>query len=176
MSKKALFLDRDGVINVDHGYVYRQDDFDFIDGIFTLSKEASIRGYEIIVVTNQAGIGKGYYSEKNFEDLTTWMLNIFFKNGAPIKEVYFCPNHPDGIGKYKKMDNRRKPGPGMLNEAKINFDLNMEESILVGNNISDINAGLSAGVGTNILFSQGSKYDTLQHNVVSNLTDVINFL
>ena len=173
---KVIFLDRDGVINKDIGYLHKISDFSFIDGIFETCKHFVELGYEIIVVTNQSGIARGYYSEKNFLSLTSWMLEVFSKKNAPITKVYYFPNHPDGKGRYKKLDNRRKPNPGMLTEAKIEFDLNLSESLMVGDNESDIEAGISAGVGTNILFTQNISNSHLRCKKVLKLIDVVNYL
>lgn len=145
--KSALFLDRDGVINQDYGYVHLIQDFVFVDGIFELIKEAVKKGYEIIVVTNQAGIGKGFYSEATFMQLTEWMCGVFTDSGAPISKVYYCPSHPDALGKYKKTDFRRKPSPGMLLEAEIDFNISLSSSVLVGDQLTDVEAGVAAGIG-----------------------------
>jgi D-glycero-D-manno-heptose 1,7-bisphosphate phosphatase len=154
MLKKALFLDRDGVINVDHGYVHTIKDLKFIDGIFDLCSLAISKNYLIIVITNQAGIGRGFYSVSDFELLTDWMCNRFALEGILISKVYFSPYHPEhGLGAYKKNDFSRKPNPGMLIEAKADFNLQMSDCVLVGDKITDIQAGHSAGVGMNILFS-----------------------
>ena len=154
MALKAIFLDRDGVINVDTGYVYRISDFIFIEGIFELTRAAVAKGYLVFVVTNQAGIGRGYYSEADFQILTTWMLARFESEGVEIKKVFFSPYHPvHGVGFYKKDDISRKPRPGMLLAAKSEFDLDLSESVLVGDKASDIKAGISAGIGTNLYLS-----------------------
>lgn len=151
---RALFLDRDGVINVNHGYVHSTDNFDFIDGIFELAKIASSGGYRIVVVTNQAGIGRGYYSERQFQELTDWMCAQFEQRGAPIDKVYFSPYHPTaGIGEYRKVEDTRKPGPGMIFRAERELGLSLRRSILIGDQPSDIQAGIAAGVGRNLLFS-----------------------
>ena len=100
---KALFLDRDGVINIDYGYVYKKEKFIFINGIFNLVKQAKLKDYKVVVITNQSGIGRGYYSERDFLLLTKWMKEVFIKNEALIDKVYYSPFHPVfGIGKYKK--------------------------------------------------------------------------
>ena len=107
MSRKAMFLDRDGVINVDTGYVYRISDFIFIDGVFQLTRAAISKGYLLFVITNQAGIGRGYYSEADFQMVTIWMLDVFESEGVHVEKVYFSPYHPVfGIGKYKKVYER----------------------------------------------------------------------
>ena len=155
---KALFLDRDGVINVNHGYVHLPKQFDFIDGIFDICRQAKKLGYLIIVVTNQAGIGRGYYSENTFLELTEWMKQKFLDEGVEITEVYFCPDHPEhGVGPYKKESYFRKPAPGMILAAVDHFNINVKESILVGDKLSDIEAGKAAGIGLNILFTSDSQ-------------------
>lgn len=160
-----MFLDRDGVINVDTGYVYRISDFIFIDGIFQLARAAISKGYLLFVITNQAGIGRGYYSEADFQVVTTWMLDIFEAEGVHLEKVYFSPYHPVfGMGEYKKDHFSRKPHPGMLLEAKSQFDLDLSESILIGDKISDIEAGNAAGIGVNLLFKTDPCFDSLDCN------------
>lgn len=154
MLAPALFLDRDGVINVDHGYVHTQDQFHFVDGIFDLVRQARTLGYRVFVVTNQAGIARGYYTEETFFQLTNWMLSEFAAAGAPIDRVYFSPFHPTaGIGQYLKDDFSRKPSPGMIFQAQSDFDIDLSISMLIGDKKSDIQAGVAAGVGTNLLLA-----------------------
>jgi D-glycero-D-manno-heptose 1,7-bisphosphate phosphatase len=149
----ALFLDRDGVINVDYGYVYRQQDFHFINGIFDLVKSANQLGYLVCVVTNQAGIGRGYYTEKEFELLTQWMLEEFRVHGAKIDGVYHCPFHHEcGIGRYKATSKNRKPEPGMLLQAAAHHSINLPESLIVGDKESDLQAGENAGLETLVAY------------------------
>lgn len=140
--KKALFLDRDGVINVDKHHVYKISDFDFIQGIFELCHKYQEECYLIIVVTNQAGIAKGYYKEDDFQILTSWMVNEFKKRGIHISKVYHCPHHPDFTGEC----DCRKPNPGMVLEAKDEFDLDLKECVLIGDKDSDLEAGRRAGI------------------------------
>ena len=157
MKRRALFLDRDGVINVDHGYVHRSEDFEFIDGIFDLCRYAHAQGWLLVVVTNQAGVARGLYSEEDFHELTRWMLARFAAEGAPITAVYFCPTHPTaGEGAYRRESFRRKPNPGMLLEAAQEHSIDLQASALVGDKGSDILAGRAAGVGTCILFAAES--------------------
>lgn len=154
MNGKALFLDRDGVINVDSGYVYKISDFQFIDGIFDFCRAARNKSYLIFVVTNQAGIGRGLYSIEKFELLTSWMCKKFLAEEIIINKVYFSPYHPVyGLGRYKKDDFSRKPKPGMIFQAADEFKLNLSSSVLVGDKITDIQAGISSGVGRNILLA-----------------------
>ncbi|HPT21477.1 MAG TPA: HAD family hydrolase, partial [Bacteroidales bacterium] len=138
--KKALFLDRDGVINVEKNWVYRIEDFEFTEGIFDLCKKYSENGYLIIVITNQAGIAKGFYTESDFLKLTEWMNNQFLKKGILITKVYYCPHHPDFTGKCTC----RKPEPGMILQATKEFSLDISECVLIGDKESDLEAGRNA--------------------------------
>jgi D-glycero-D-manno-heptose 1,7-bisphosphate phosphatase len=154
MMRKALFLDRDGIINEDRGYVIRPTDFLFIDGIFNLCRAAMESDFEIIVVTNQAGIARGFYTERDFVDLTKWMLGRFEKQGVVIQKVYYSPFHPtSGIGEYRKDSFCRKPNPGMILAARDEFGFNLSRSMLLGDKMSDIEAGQRAGVRLNIMMT-----------------------
>ena len=151
---KALFLDRDGVINVDKKYVWRIEDFEFVPGIFELCRAAQDVGLTPVVVTNQAGIGRGYYTERDFQTLTAWMLGEFRARGVGIGRVYHCPYHPtEGIGEYRRESPDRKPNPGMILRASSELDLDLSQSVLIGDKDSDIDAGRAAGVGYNIKLS-----------------------
>lgn len=153
MSRKALFLDRDGVINHDPGYVHRPDQVEFIDGIFELCRAAVARDYLIIIITNQAGIGRGFYTEAQFHSLMDWMRARFAAEGAPLTEVYFCPSHPEhGIGEYRVDSPDRKPNPGMILKAQQAFALDLAASLLIGDKSGDCEAGARAGVGTRLLY------------------------
>ena len=147
---KALFLDRDGLINVEKDYLYKIEDFEFIDGIFDLCKHYQNLGYIIIVVTNQSGIARGYYSESDFYILTSWMIKEFKKKSVEIKKVYFCPHHPDITGSCAC----RKPNPGMLLEASKEFDIDLKNSIIVGDKERDVEAGINAGLLETYLFDE----------------------
>jgi D-glycero-D-manno-heptose 1,7-bisphosphate phosphatase len=128
----ALFLDRDGVINVDHGYVHRPEDFHFMDGIFDVARAARTHGYRLVVVTNQAGIGRGRYGETQFHALTDWMCLRFGEERALIDRVYFPPYHPTaGLGEYKQDHVSRKPRPGMLFQAQRELGIDLAASILI---------------------------------------------
>jgi D-glycero-D-manno-heptose 1,7-bisphosphate phosphatase len=149
---KALFLDRDGVINVDKGHVHRPEAFEFISGIFELCRAAQDQGYLLVVVTNQAGIARGYYSEDEFLELTRWMTDLFAEKNVYFTRLYYCPYHPVlGVGKYKYDSPDRKPNPGMLLRAQSELNLDLASSILIGDKASDIQAGAAAGVGTRVL-------------------------
>lgn len=172
--RPALFLDRDGVINVDHAYVHRQQDFEFIDGIFELARHAHGAGYRLFVVTNQAGIARGYYGEDDFHRLTAWMCACFEAEGAPIDKVYYCPYHAEhGIGRYKLDSPLRKPRPGMILQAAEEFGVDLARSLLVGDMATDIQAGQAAGVGVNLLYRPG---EAAMPGRIARLADAMRYL
>jgi len=148
---KALFLDRDGVINFEKNYLYRIDEFEFIDGVFDAVAFFRKRGFKVIVVTNQAGIARGLYSERDYAELNKWMLDRFLEEGSQLDTVFHCPHHPDISG----ICDCRKPANGMLVSAMKQFDIDMRKSIMVGDKKSDILAGRNACVGLNVLVESG---------------------
>jgi len=155
---KALFLDRDGVINVYKEYVHSPEDFSFQEGIYELCRAAQTLGYLLVVITNQSGIARGYYTESDFLELTKWMTQKFAEKEIQIARVYYCPYHPvHGLGKYKRDSPDRKPNPGMLLRARSDFNLDLAKSVLIGDKLLDIEAAKSAGVGTKILFPSGAE-------------------
>jgi len=159
--RKAIFLDRDGVINIDTGYVYLKDDFLFMDGIYKFCRDIQSRGYLLIVITNQAGIARGYYSESDFQMLNNWMINQFSVQGIEIAKTYYCPYHPEyGIGKYKFDSPDRKPNPGMILKSRDEFDIDIPKSVLIGDKVDDMIAGHRAGIGQ-LMFLHG-RYEPLE--------------
>jgi D-glycero-D-manno-heptose 1,7-bisphosphate phosphatase len=154
---KALFLDRDGVINNEKNYVSRIEDFEFIDGIFGFCEYFRQKGYLIFVITNQAGIARGFYSAEDFTVLSDWMVSRFEQRNILISKVYYCPHHPDITGPC----DCRKPNPGMILKAAREFDLNLSESILVGDYESDLKAGENAGILKNYLFRDSSDFEKI---------------
>ena len=157
---KAIFLDRDGVINFDHAYVHKIEEFQFIDGVFEACRIFADLGYLSVVVTNQSGIGRGYYSESQFKLLSEWMCAEFEKHGVTISKVYFCPHHPkNALPAYLKECDCRKPNPGMLNQAINDFDIDVAQSVMVGDKASDIGAARAAGVKTAILVESGQSFN-----------------
>lgn len=175
MKTPALFLDRDGVINVNHGYVHTPDKFDFVDGIFEVVSAAKRAGFLVVVVTNQAGIGRGYYSEAQFHALTDWMKARFTERGGRIDAVYFSPYHPEhGIGQYLRESDCRKPGPGMLLQAQRELDIDMARSVFIGDKPSDMAAGRAAGVAT--LLHLGAEADGGSCLVIAQISDALPYL
>jgi D-glycero-D-manno-heptose 1,7-bisphosphate phosphatase len=151
--RRALFLDRDGVINHDAGYTHRWEAFVFTDGIFELARAAHARDYLLFVITNQAGIGRGFYTEDDFLALTERMCARFAEERAPIAKVYFDPTHPEhGLGAYRRPSSMRKPNPGMLLAAAGEFDVSLPDSVLIGDKASDLEAGAAAGVACNLWY------------------------
>ena len=158
---KALFLDRDGTINVDYGYTYELDKLEFVDGIFDLCKKAQDNGYKIFVVTNQSGVERGYYTLEQMNEFNFAMQEKFSEKGIQISEFYCCPylEHPD-----------RKPLPGMFLKAKNRYNIDMESSIAVGDKERDIEAAINAGVKTTYLLSE--KTQESKGKIVKSLNEI----
>lgn len=137
---KALFLDRDGVINIDHGHVYKIEEFEVFPKIFDICLKYQAEGYIIIVISNQAGIGKGLYKEEDLLVLDQYMKNIFKEKQITITDSFYCPHKPS--------DNCscRKPKPGLILMAKEKYNICLEESVLIGDKMSDLEAGNNAGI------------------------------
>lgn len=148
----ALLLDRDGVINIDHGYVHSPDRTDWVPGIFDFCRVAVSAGYRPIVVTNQAGIARGFYDEEQFARYTRWVHAEFAARGVEILATYYCPHHAQaGRGAYLIQCGCRKPAPGMLFAAAHDMGVDLAASIMIGDKTSDMWAGDAAGVGTLLL-------------------------
>ncbi|MDO6718901.1 D-glycero-beta-D-manno-heptose 1,7-bisphosphate 7-phosphatase [Psychrosphaera sp. 1_MG-2023] len=181
MTNKILFLDRDGVVNVDHGYLYEPEKFEFIDGVFAGCKKFQQAGFQIIVITNQSGIGRGYYTEQDFANLSSWMIEQFAKNGIKILDVFYCPHHPEKANPpYLQHCDCRKPAPGMLLNAQQQHQVNMAKSIMVGDKGSDMKAAVNAGVGRKFLVTSGQDLAesdrALADKVFSNLEQLADFV
>ena len=145
--RAGLFLDRDGVINVDTGHPHRADQIEFVPGIFDLVRQANRLNYFVAVITNQAGIAKGLYSVEQFTHLSQWMKEQFKQNDAVIDHIEYCPHHPDGhVIEFKKVCSCRKPLPGMIRTITERFPIDLTRSALVGDRITDMQAGFAAGV------------------------------
>lgn len=160
VAQRALFLDRDGVINRDHGYVHRPEQTDWVPGIFDLCRMARDLGYVLVVVTNQAGIARGYYGEDQFAEYTRWVHAEFSRRGVPLLATYHCPHHPtEGVGELRRDCDCRKPKPGMILRAQREHAIDLAASVLIGDKRSDIDAARAAGVGHVFLFGGDGDLD-----------------
>ena len=148
MKTKALFLDRDGIVNLDHGYVYKIEDFEFIEGIFDLLHLFSKQGYLFFIVTNQSGIGRGYYTQEEFNTLTQWMLEQFEAQGITIEEVRYCPHTP------QEHCTCRKPETGMVDAILERYTLDLGSSWMMGDKQSDIDLATNVGIGSTIAIGE----------------------
>ncbi len=155
--QKALFLDRDGVINRNDKYVHKIKDFYFMDGIMDIVDAARDKGYKILIVTNQGGIGYGYHTEEQFLDLMEWLHDKF-----DYDDFYYCPHHPEE-GCYC-----RKPEPGMLLKAANEWDIDVKKSIMIGDMETDMGAAKNAGIGKKILLQSN-----LKEGKISSVADVV---
>lgn len=152
----AIFLDRDGTLNVDHGYVHEIDNFQFIDGTIEALQELKKMGFALVVVTNQSGIARGMFTEDQFMTLTEWMDWSLADRDVDLDGIYFCPHHPEGsVEAYRQQCDCRKPQPGMLLSAQEELDIDMASSYIVGDKVEDMLAGQAAGVGTKVLVRTG---------------------
>ncbi len=169
-SMKAVFFDRDGVVNKDFGYVYQQKDFEFVAGIFELLQYCKQKGFLLIIVTNQSGIGRGYYSIEDFKSITSYMqqeLKKTLKFG--FDSIYFCPHHPESDCQC------RKPKISMIEQAKKDYHLDLSQCFIIGDKISDVQAGQNAGIKHKILVGKqaGSTIQGLDHlHIVTQISEV----
>jgi D-glycero-D-manno-heptose 1,7-bisphosphate phosphatase len=153
MTINTIFLDRDGVINIEKNYLYKIEDFDFVRGVFSACRHYIKKGYKIIIVTNQSGISRGYYSLKDYQILTNWMMNQFKINNIEILDVFHCPHSPND------RCSCRKPMPGMFLKAQKKYDINMKNSWVIGDKEADIIAANVSGIENTILVKSGHKID-----------------
>ena len=174
--KKAIFLDRDGTINVEKDYIYKSEDLVFEEGSIEALKTFKNLGYILIVVSNQSGIARGYFTEADLNIFNNNMNEILKKNGVEITEFYCCPHHSDGIGKYKKVCECRKPNNKMIEDAIKKYNIDREKSYMIGDKISDIGAGLKSNLKT-VLVKTGyglkdmEKIDKNETLICENLKD-----
>ncbi len=149
---KAVFLDRDGTINVDKGYVYKVEDFYIIDGVLESIKILNKAGYNVIIITNQSGVARGYYSEEDVIYLHKYIKMLFNQYDVHIDDFYYCPHHPIlGVGKYKFECNCRKPKSGLIERGIKNFNIDVNKSWMIGDKESDVIAGINAGLRSILL-------------------------
>jgi len=174
---KAVFLDRDGVINKDFGYVYRIEDFFIYDEVYPALKKLRDAGFKLIVITNQSGIGRGYYTEEDFLNITKHMKEKLKEKGIVLDKVYYCPHHPEGvIPEFTKKCNCRKPETGMIEEAVKEFNIDLSNSFLIGDKETDIQAGKKMGLKT-ILVKTGRGKDFISNTsadyIAENILDAV---
>lgn len=154
--KPALFLDRDGVINVDHGYVARVEDWQWVDGAQACIANFRARDWFVFVVTNQSGIAMDHYSEADMEAVHAHMQSGLAEAGTEVDAIYACPYHPEATNPaFQKDSFNRKPKPGMLLQAMAEFPVKREASFLIGDKQTDIDAAHAAGIG-GFLFKGGN--------------------
>ncbi|WP_405356597.1 D-glycero-beta-D-manno-heptose 1,7-bisphosphate 7-phosphatase [Fusobacterium animalis] len=174
--KKAIFLDRDGTINVEKDYIYKSEDLIFEEGTIEALKTFKNLGYILIVVSNQSGIARGYFTEEDLNIFNNNMNEMLKKNGVEITEFYCCPHHPDGIGEYKKVCECRKPNNKMIEDAIKKYNIDREKSYMIGDKTSDIGAGLKSNLKT-VLVKTGyglkdmEKVDKNETLICENLKD-----
>ena len=158
MTIKTIFLDRDGVINKEVGYLHKIEDFKFINGVFEACRYFQSLDYQIIVVTNQSGIGRGYYDKDAFHVVNSWMLEQFKNKRIEILDVFFCPHTPESNC------DCRKPKPGMFNQATEKHNIGMEKSWMIGDKEADVAAANAAGIQNTILVKSGHAIDEKNSN------------
>lgn len=145
--RPAVFLDRDGTINLDKGYFYLPEEFEFEEGSIDAIRLLNQAGYKVFVISNQAGIALGHFTETQVDELHQWLREELAKHGAHIDAFYYCPHHPKlGIGHYKNPCDCRKPSPGLLVKAAREWEIDLTKSYMVGDHNSDVEAGRAAGV------------------------------
>ena len=158
MAIKTIFLDRDGVINKEVGYLNRIEDFIFIDGVFEACLSFKKLDYQIIIISNQSGIARGYFTLFEYEKLTQWILTQFSKQNISILDTYYCPHGPDSKCKC------RKPKPGMILEAAHKYGIDLSKSWMIGDKESDIKAAKLAGIENTILVRSGQSINESSSN------------
>lgn len=147
--ERVIFLDRDGTLNEEVNYLHRREDLRLLEGAAQAIRSFREAGYRIVVVTNQAGVARGYYQEKDVHELHAYMNEILGQDGAQVDHFFYCPHHPvHGIGKYKKACHCRKPETGMFEKAEQFYEIDKEHSWMIGDKLIDVEAGRNFGVHT----------------------------
>ena len=163
---KAVFLDRDGVINVDNAYIHRWEDFEFLPGALDAMRRLTRGEYALIIVTNQSGIARGYFTQAQYDELTSRFRASLEQSGVAVTDIYHCPHHPQGTIEHLSIDCVcRKPAPGMLLQAMRDHNLNMGQSLLIGDKVSDLQAARAARVGLAYLVASDEKASNLPEDL-----------
>ena len=158
--EKVAFLDRDGTINAEVNYLHKPVDLKILDGVPEAIRLLREAGYCIVVVTNQAGVGRGYYGEEDVQNLHVYMNELLAKDGATVDHFFYCPHHPDGVGEYRKVCHCRKPETGMFEMAEQYYEIDKAHSWMVGDKLIDAQAGLNFGVHGALV---GTGYGAKEH-------------
>jgi len=169
MQKKAVFLDRDGVINIEKNYLYKIEDFEFVPKVFEALKYLQDLGYALFIITNQSGIGRGYYTKDDFNTLTSWMLKQFKDKNIDILDVQYCPHTP------QDNCNCRKPKTLMIENICNKFDIDLKNSWLIGDKSSDIQCAINANIPNTIQVKSGHSFDTTTSqasHIIDSIKDV----
>ncbi|WP_321329320.1 D-glycero-beta-D-manno-heptose 1,7-bisphosphate 7-phosphatase [uncultured Ilyobacter sp.] len=170
--RKCVFLDRDGNINIEKDYLYKVEDFEFEPGALEAIKIFKELGYLVVVVTNQSGVARGYYTEEDVQNLHSFLQKKSLEAGGGVDAFYYCPHHPEkGIGVYNKKCDCRKPGPGMFLEAKQDLDIDFNKSLVVGDKLSDVNAGENLGMRGILVRTGHGKKEEFKAGVTTEVYD-----
>jgi len=163
--RQAVFFDRDGVLNVDHGYIYCQQDFEWMPGAIEAIRFLNDHNYQVFVITNQSGIARGFYKEEDVQLLHQFMNEELQKQGAHIDAFYYCPHHVDGtVAKYQTSCACRKPKPGMIHRALEEWAVDSKHSFIIGDKPSDVEAAKAAGI-PGYLFTGGNLYEFVKERI-----------
>lgn len=155
---RAVFLDRDGTINIDKAYVYKKEDFIYLDGVKEGLKALSDAGFLLIVITNQSGIGRGYYTLEEYRELEAWLFEDLRADGIELTASYFCPHHKDAkLTEYKKECSCRKPLTGMYEQAAADYDIDIKNSFVIGDRLRDLTP-CNLGAAGFLLYADASEY------------------
>ena len=170
---KVIFIDRDGVINKEKNYLYKIEDFEFIDGVFNALGYLQNLGYKLVIITNQSGIGRGYYTKEQYDVLTKWIKEEFLHNHIFISEIYCCPHAPND------QCNCRKPQIGMINQAAKVLDIDYKNSWVIGDKFSDIQTGINANIPNTIQVKTGHDFNEKESKasfIINSIKDVLTII